>query len=214
MSIRPPAALAVLAMLVAPPLARADDWGGVNRAEAAGIEIDAAAKPIMASAPRGTCLNDPTQAKCGHITAVHADAHILSNGWTGYGAIAPATTALSSPAVADSFFQCAVYAQYPVKSTGYARANASNTCTAYVGWQELIENLYQWPISGGYWKLLKQAYASGPGGRTLRTHVDRWCWTKEVRAWRNQATGFSHSNGHIYTGVQNKYDNLYCRAKW
>src|SRR4051794_15245574 len=46
---------------------------GIAKAEAAGIKLDPQAKPIMAAAPAGSCLNDPTQAKCDTPKAIIAD---------------------------------------------------------------------------------------------------------------------------------------------
>jgi hypothetical protein len=47
-----------------------DPRAGIERAKAAGIFVDPLMEPLMAEAPIGSCINDPTQPKCPRTTAV------------------------------------------------------------------------------------------------------------------------------------------------
>ena len=201
-----------------PALAHAGNHAqrGIARAEAAGIKIDRAAKRIMAAAPVGSCLNDPTRSKCDRPKAIVGDGRRVA-GVTRYSELGPATAALVRPVGRGSVAhtaavpQCFVKATSLVKSTGSARAYAQNTCTSAVSEQELFVNLNEFWLSDSQWHQMNAGFA-GPagGGRTINAQTSYPCRSSGIRAWADVASGYSDLNGVWYAAQNTRYENLTC----
>jgi hypothetical protein len=183
----------------------------IARAQAAGIKIDPAAKAIMAAAPVGSCLSDPTQATCDTPTAIVADGQPLPDGSMGY-----AESSIAAPTIADAavaFPQCFIRATAPYKSVGFGQGDGANQCTARVEIQELCVTLFMFWISTGRW-VQQDTGVAGPtnGGKTIRAHAQIRCRTSETRVWQTQAAGYADIDGVWYAGLQRAYANLRCRT--
>lgn len=216
---RVPALLSILvaaAMLGATGYAYANETNpdpatlGIARAERAGIKIDPAVREIMANAPLGSCLNDPTQSDCDTPTAIVADGRAFSDGSTGYADMAAPTAVLAQPAESAGVPQCFVHATNLSKSTGSARAYGQNTCSSAVQEQELYVQLREFQLRDHKWHQMDTGSARKAGGGSINAHADFRCQSSAIRAWENLASGYSDLNG-VWYGGQNKQDeNLPC----
>jgi hypothetical protein len=191
---------------------------GIVRAEVAGIEVDRAAKMIMAAAPIGSCLNDPTQSKCDTPTEIVADGHVLDSGATGYANLPSPPAALTRPvdrrARARAAYvtdQCWVRATSLVKSTGWARAYGQNYCTTRVTEHELFVTLREFWKSDSKWHQMDVGHAGpAPGGVTINAHAEYPCRSTSYRAWHNLASGYAAVGPVWYAGQNEQYENLPC----
>jgi hypothetical protein len=178
---------------------------GVEKAIAAGVKIDPRAVPIMAAAPPGSCLNDPTRAGCDTPKAIVADDQLMPDGSTGYAQATP-----GSARAAQIGFACFVRATDLVKSTGNARAYGANQCVAGVQHQELYVTLLEFWTSTQSWHQMDTGSAQGVGGQTIRASAHYYCRATNTRAWQDQAAGYSETNGVWYAGLNRRYENLAC----
>jgi hypothetical protein len=177
---------------------------GVLRAEAAGIKIDLAAKRIMAAAPLGSCLNDPTLRKCARYRprAIHV------YGWRSHGASA-----------ASIYDQCQVNTQHLGHVTsiggayGQAQAEGSNWCSSAVTVQELFVTIESYWLSTSSWHV-ENTYYSGEkaGGQTIKGWANFNCKSNATRAWENLSQGYADLKGVWYAGQDTDYTNLPCQG--
>ena len=198
--------------------ARANDIAkrGIARAKAAAVTIDPKAEPIMAAAPAGSCLNDPTQGTCDTPEAIVADGQLQADGSTGYSDLTePAKATAASAAAAETaelaaLPQCWVKATSLVRSTGWARAYGQNYCTSRVQWQELYVTLWMYWKSDSRWHQLDVGSDSGGGGQTLSAHAEDVCRDNATRAFLDEAEGYDEMDGTWYAGLNKLYENLAC----
>lgn len=205
----------VLALAVAAPGAsglqrsRLQSLSGVDKARAAGIELAPGAAAVMAAAPPGTCLNDPTLPSCPDVDRVAAP--VTSSGAvTAFGpGITPANVARASRALAAkgatkaaAIDQCWVRASAPYYTTGIAHGHAANECQPTVSSHEVFATLEK--RYNNVWSVMEVAHG-GPAvpalKRTIYAYADYFCVKKAKRAYKNTATGYSILQGKMYSGV-------------
>jgi hypothetical protein len=195
---------------------RVDARAGIARAHLAGINIDPEAEALMAQAPAGTCLNDPTQPKCPVINEVIRAATVeRPDGSLAYALAATPAERSSATVAADgaeaqaaALPQCFVRAGYPYYAAGSAWGDGAHQCTAAVSSQELFVSLER--TTNGVWRLMDSRYASGPGGITIRRTARYDCGHANERHYRTTSTGYAILQGKLYTAMQRKDDYITC----
>jgi hypothetical protein len=137
------AATAVAGVIAAPASSSPSASSPLARARAAGISVSPEAARLMARAPKGTCMADPSAAKCPKVKRIVARA-------------AAATT-------------CTAHAQIPSMSSnteiyGYGTSSMCNSNTAYNEVTislELYNDNRVWQRMGAATKSTKSAHAVG-----------------------------------------------------
>jgi hypothetical protein len=162
---------------------------GVSRARAAGIHVSAAAAEMMAAAPAGTCMADPTARKCPKVQRI----------------VARASAATGCDAVPGG----------PSKSTWtevFAYAYSVN-CGSNTVFNEISTTLQRYTEYSTWQQMdvaIKSRNGSGDVGATAR-----WgpCTHRDARAYRTRAFSYSRNRaGTAYT--QTRYGGsqlLSCR---
>lgn len=202
-----------VAATVAASPARAQDGdakSGIAKAKAAGISIDPKAEEIMAAAPAGSCLNDPTQAKCDTPERIVADGQARLDGGTSFANVEPATASLTTD-VAAAMNTCWVYATSLVKSTGKARAYGKLSCTSVVDVMELYVTLWMlYKSDGALHQVCVGSHPPSEGGGSIYANCGATCRDTAKRYFQNMAEGYADINGEWYAAIAYLDADLYC----
>jgi hypothetical protein len=207
--------------LLATPLASASDYpqhgderAGIENARSAGIEIDPAAEDAMASAPIGTCANDPTLPQCPPARAV-VFVEPDENG--DYSLTPPPSQedtldphndsqALAAPN------NCNLRGGDPYKAAGYAQGDANNDCysTPSVSRQELYGTLYKRIPSTGNWEQMVTRSDTQDSNGRVEVHPRHRCASGTARSWTFRASAYVYWRGTWYATTRQWGDRLYC----
>jgi len=173
---------------------------GVERARAAGVRISPDAAAAMARAPAGTCMNEPTLAKCSGVKEV------VAGGFQSVPESAfnpPEPLARSTPrARAAQSLSCFITARRPemlnVSGNYRARGQGDSFCTSGVVVQELYVDLERY--QGGWGNIANDA-ARANDGRQITAIARYDCYHFDAYNYRTQALGYAEDgSGRGFTG--------------
>jgi hypothetical protein len=213
------ATLAV-AQPAAEPTSNMDPRAGIEKAKAAGMQIDPAAEELMAQAPPGSCANDPTQETCPpadrFVRVDRVPERMTSSEFAGWANAARAGATKSrvvknprARAAQMPWERCSWYGTDPYKEGGVMKGDAGAQCWGGDILRMELYSVLQKQYEGTWYGMDTDLDAvNGPG--TTIANARYTCVNTAYRYWRHQIELYVNHFGTWYAASHRFYRWRYC----